>query len=59
MNVLITYGSRASLRTTTKGMQRVLANNEVMIVENLASAMIPQCNVVETRVKDTLYQIRV
>ena len=59
MNVTISYGSRATLHTTTQGMQRVLANTEAGIIRSLASAVLPQCNVVETRIKDTLYQVRV
>lgn len=59
MNVTVSYGSRATLHTTTQGMQRVLANTDTKIVQSLASALMPQCNVAETRIKDTLYQIRV
>lgn len=59
MNVTVSYGSRATLHTTTQGMQRVLANNDVTVVKSLASAILPRCKAASTRVKDISYEVRV
>ena len=57
MNVVVTYGDSVVVHTTTANMQRVLANNEVGVVKELAAVMWPRCRSVATRIKDVSYEV--